>query len=288
MVMQYAGQNRSIPTAHAPETDSAAECELDPGWEVVRGDGPVLATALHQGHGMRDELRPYLAVSGDERRRDEDPITGYWASAGDNIFRSNRSRFEVDLNRPRVLALSTDPKHTWGRKIWRAQPPRAVVDTALRQHDAFYAFMDQWIDELIATHGAVLILDIHSYNHRREGPQSGAAPLANNPDLDIGATTVDKHRFGTVVDTLKHSLLSSPVHGRRLDVRTNVRYPDGGHFPEWVYSRFNHWACTITLEFKKFYMDEWHGDVSLPIVDDILRSLETAVHDTKPELAKCS
>ena len=27
-------------------------------WDMVWGEGPVIATAIHDGHGIRDSLRP--------------------------------------------------------------------------------------------------------------------------------------------------------------------------------------------------------------------------------------
>jgi hypothetical protein len=34
-------------------------------WDMVARDGPVIATAIHDGHAMRDSLQPYLAIDAD-------------------------------------------------------------------------------------------------------------------------------------------------------------------------------------------------------------------------------
>ena len=52
-------------------------------WDLIIGDGPVVATAIHDGHQIRDSLLPHLAISEDERRREEDPMTGLLTSVGD-------------------------------------------------------------------------------------------------------------------------------------------------------------------------------------------------------------
>src|SRR5690606_42033941 len=85
-----------------------------PEWDIVVGHGPVIATAVHDGHRMRPALVPYLAVDEEERRRDEDPMTGVLAEVGDVRIRVRASRFEVDLNRPRSLALSSHPEDNCG------------------------------------------------------------------------------------------------------------------------------------------------------------------------------
>jgi len=256
-------------------------------WDVHRGSGPVLATAVHDGHAMRDELRPYLFASDGELRREEDPLTGIWASAGDGMFRTHRSRFEVDLNRSREEAFATRPEQTWGMRVWREAPPGAMIERSLEQHDAFYALMREWVEQLIADHGVALVLDIHSYNHRRQGPYAADMAPADNPDIDLGLTTLDAGRFGRVAERLTERLAAGPAQGRTLDVRGNVRYPDGGHFPEWVFATYGQDVCTITLEYKKFYMDEWTGHAYLPVVEDLRRGLFEAVHAAREELASC-
>lgn len=256
-------------------------------WFIHQGEGPVMTTAVHAGHEIRPELHPYLAADDGERRREEDPLTDVLASLGDNVFSCYTSRFEVDLNRARHKACATDPKDTWGMKIWKSAPPPAMTQSSLEQHDEFYCMMDQWLKHLISRHGKVLLLDLHSYNHRRDGPDGPIAPVQDNPEIDLGLTTRDPQRFGQLSDKFSQVLSDTPCQGRRLDVRANVRYPDGGHWPEWVYANFGHQVCTITLEYKKFYMDEWKGEVSLPVVEDLRLGLSRAVQAAREELLKC-
>lgn len=256
-------------------------------WLIQRRGGPVIATAIHAGHDLRAELMPYICADDGDRRRDEDPMTGQWATVGDDVFCCYNSRFEVDLNRARSKAFSTDPKDTWGERIWRERPDDALVERSLRQHDAFYALMSPWIESLIRRHRRVLLLDIHSYNHRRGGAASEPADPKNNPDIDLGVTTLDRARFGTVAERLQQELARGSHEGRPIDVRCNVRYPDGGHFPEWVFANYGDEVCTITLEYKKIYMDEWSGAVWLPTVDALHQGLRRATEVARAELKQC-
>lgn len=246
-----------------------------------------MTTAVHAGHQIRDELQPFLAATEDQLRMEEDPLTDVWAALGDSIFSCYNSRFEVDLNRPRDRALATDPKDTWGLRVWRERPPGEAIERSLEQHDAFYVMMREWIEQLIANNGKVLLLDIHSYNHRRAGRYAPPAPGEQNPDIDLGLTTLDNARFGALASTFAEALACESCQGTKLDVRGNVRYPDGGHWPEWVYANYGDDVCTITLEYKKFYMDEWTGHCFMPVLEDLRIGLANAIRAARRELAAC-
>ncbi|MBB1088022.1 N-formylglutamate amidohydrolase [Lysobacter sp. SG-8] len=255
----------------------------DEDWDLVLGDGPVIATAIHDGHAMRTALLPHLAVDDAGRRREEDPLTGALVAAGDVRLRVRASRFQVDLNRPRALALSTDPADTWGLRVWKGALPEAEVATSLAAHDRFYAMFRELVDTLLQRFPALLVLDIHSYNHRRDGAGDPPAPEAGNPDIDVGATTLDRARWGHVAKTLAAGLRAHRAGGRELDVRENVRYDGGGHFPEWLHATWPERVCAISLEYKKVYMDEWTGSADIAVLDDLRRGLEAAVASVRGE-----
>src|SRR5690606_5618189 len=52
-------------------------------WNIAVADGPVIATAIHDGHGIRPSLGPLLSLSDAARFREEDPLTGILTTAGD-------------------------------------------------------------------------------------------------------------------------------------------------------------------------------------------------------------
>lgn len=258
-----------------------------PNWFIRRGIGPVMTTAVHAGHVIRDELKPFLNPDAGIYRREEDPLTDIWASLGDQVFWPYNSRFEVDLNRPRERALSARAEDTWGLPIWKKPPPADAIERSLVQHDEFYELMTRWLQALINTHGKVLLIDIHSYNHRRHGRDEAPSSAQDNPDIDLGFTTFDHARFGDLAARFQGALASHKTGGKFFDVRENVRYPDGGHWPEWVYARFPEHICTITVEYKKMYMDEWTGTADLNRVEDIRAGLANAIGVAREALAKC-
>lgn len=256
-------------------------------WDIALGHGPVIATAIHDGHTMRESLLPHLATSDSERRREEDPLTGLLTAVGDVRIRVDASRFQVDLNRPRDKAISTDPADTWDLQVWRGELPAAELEQSLADYDAFYAMAGELIERLIERWGSVLLIDIHSYNHRRDGADAAPAPQQDNPDIELGVTTLDPDRWGHVAKRFARVLRGTPAGGRDLDVRENVRFPTGGHFPEWVYATWGDRVCTISPEYKKLYMDEWTGQADIAMLEDFRRGLHNAVQAVRGEFIQC-
>ncbi len=257
---------------------------IDRRWEVRRGSGPVLATAVHAGHELRPEVDALTALSDDERRLEEDPMTEVLASVGDHLFVTHASRFEVDLNRPTDEAVYRVPDDAWGLDLWTSGTlPEAIVRESLRSHASFYEMMGGWLEELIQRHGHVLLLDVHSFNEREATPTDDA-DLAEFPDIDLGVTTADDDRFGPVIDSLRAGLRTIELTERSIDVRDNVRFPDGGNWPEWVFAEYGDSVCTITLEYKKAFMDEATGRVDLAHLERLRAGLAGAVESARTAL----
>jgi len=248
-------------------------------WNAVLGGGPVLATSIHAGHNIRLELQPWLEIGETERLREEDPMTDYFLTTANNNIRANRSRFECDLNRPRAGCISANPEDTWGLKIWADDLPAEQMDNSRQLHDAFYEMVRYQCDDLIAQHGRILVIDLHSYNHRRNGPQGEIEPRPENPDIDIGATTLNKAVYGDLLTRMTKKLRSVPLLGNTPDVRENKRFPDGGNFPEWLAEIYGDRACVMTLEYKKIFMDEWGDTANILALQHLRSGLLAAVED---------
>jgi N-formylglutamate amidohydrolase len=222
--------------------------------EAARG---VIATAIHAGHSLRPEIGAQMTLDDAIRLREEDPLTDRIAGAVPVHVVVHRSRFEVDLNRERSASVYRRPDDAWGLEVCAGTLPEDVVERSRAEHDAFYATMRKLLDA-VAARGPFVVLDVHSYNHRRAGPDEPPAPREENPEVNIGTGTVDRTRFGALVDGLAAGLGDAWVAGHRLDVRENVRFR-GGFFSRWVNERYSGRACALAIEFKKTFMDEWTG-----------------------------
>ena len=259
-----------------------------PAWNAIVSGGPVTATAIHAGHVIRSDLAAHLAIGDEDRRREEDPLTDYFLSLADNLVRVNRSRFECDMNRSRDKAISNDPEDTWGLTIWRDDLPEQLQEASRKLHDRFYAAMRQMFDTLLEKHERIVVFDLHSYNHRRDGADAPAAPTQDNPDIDIGATTLDKGVYGKLLTAVADELRNTSIDGQKLVVDENVRYPDGGNFPEWLCEIYGKRACVITLEYKKIFMDEWTGTLDIGAAQELRSGMMAAMQAARRELARIS
>ena len=89
---------------------------------IETNNSPLVAVAIHNGHSVRGELVDLFALTDADMLREEDPFTGNWTSVAKNRIIVNRSRFEVDINRPRDKAVYITPEDAWGLHIWKNIP----------------------------------------------------------------------------------------------------------------------------------------------------------------------
>ena len=254
-----------------------------PWWTLQRSDDRVVATAIHDGHGLRPGIAEAMALDAAARLREEDPYTGQAAAAAPTHVIAGRSRFEVDLNRGEDAAFYRTPEQCWGLAPWRTPPTPELVEGSLRLHRAFYAMMGQLLDDVRDAHGAYVLLDIHSYNHRRDGPGAPPTPQADAPDVNIGTFSMPRARWAHVLDPLIEAMRGFDFNGRRLDVRENVAFQGRGALTRFVHERHPRHGCAVALEFKKFFMDEWSGEPD-PAALAAMRGFVAHVADTARSL----
>ena len=236
------------------------ECGEDRAWWTARrGASPVIGTAIHDGHAVRRNLLMKMALDDDERLREEDPFTAETIGGLDNRIVFHRSRFEIDLNRARDAALYLRPEQAWGLKIWRDQPSDSDIAESLSLHDAYYEMLAGYLSGVTAQHGRFVVLDIHSYNHRRAGPSAPPSEKSAAPDINIGTFSMDRTRWAPVVDAFIDFAAGFDFLGRRLDVRENIAFQGRGEQTRFIHERFAGNGCAIAVEFKKIFMDEWTG-----------------------------
>ncbi len=245
-----------------------------PLWQIQEGASiPILATAIHDGHAIRDSLHDYLHITPEERYREEDPHTGTWAKAADSWIVVNRSRFEVDLNRSPEKAVYRTRKDAWGLKVWSTDLPDDELATSLAIYDDFHTQANALITRLIHRFGRIVVLDIHSYCHRRDGPYAPPAPQNETPDVNIGTSNMDRTYWAPVVEGFRDAFSELKVNGNLLYVDENVRFL-GGHFARWIHDNFPKRACVLSIELKKIFMDEWTGEADYEMIDALGQALQ--------------
>jgi N-formylglutamate amidohydrolase len=227
-----------------------------------------------------------MVLGEDDRLREEDPYTGSWTSLARTRAVVLHSRFEIDLNRPRETSIYRRPEDAWGLKVWREEPTDGIVRRSLESYDSFYAMVERIQSRLAARFGKFVVFDLHSYNHRRAGPTGPPADLAANPEVNLGTGTMrDRAQWEPLIERFVADLSAADFLGRQLDVRENVRFR-GGNLGRWTHETFPEAGCVLSVEFKKFFMDEWTGELDTDQHAAIGRALAGTVPGVLEELGR--
>ncbi len=94
---------------------------------------------------------------------------------------------------------------------------------------------------------------------------------------------MDRQRWEPIVERFLTDLRAFDFLGRRLDVRENVKF-FGGEFAKWIHGRFPSSVCVLSIEFKKFFMDEWSGELDPIQSDAISQAVASTVAGVLEEL----
>jgi N-formylglutamate deformylase len=237
---------------------------------------PLLATAIHDGHDIREGIGNDLNIDEYDRLREEDPCTGFFTDVSESRIVVNTSRFEVDVNRPRDAAVYRTPEQAWGLNVWKDDVPVSVWEYSLGEYDFFYSRLQRILNRITGYWGYVIVYDIHSYNYRRKGKDEEEDNPAENPDINIGTGSMDRQLWGHVVESFMSSLDSSGYTEKKLHVAENIRFR-GGHLAQWIHSNYPGKSCVLSIEFKKFFMDEWTGAVDIKMINGLKNALKATI-----------
>ena len=117
-----------------------------------------MATAIHDGHDVRPEVARHLALDEAVRLREEDPFTREWTAVIPTRIVGLRSRFEVDLNRPREMAVYRTSEDAWGLTVWRDNLPDGLFERSLAEYDSFYREMRYHLKRIEQDYGRFVAL----------------------------------------------------------------------------------------------------------------------------------
>jgi len=237
---------------------------------------PYICTAIHNGHAVRAGLLTKIALSEEERLREEDPATGDFIASLPIRLIANDSRYQYDLNRPQDQCIYDE---AWGKKVWAEPLSETDIRTSLRRHQAFYKVLDALVTRLAGRFGGVVIYDVHSFNYKREGmPKS--TPLFN-----LGTENIPRDRFGTYIDILVEGLRKVDLGSMSGRVAVNEVFYGRGYLLKHVMEKFPN-TLVLPLEVKKVYCDEETGDEFPGIIEAIQVGLKKAIVETSHSFAR--
>ncbi len=255
---------------------------------IHRGKEPILVSAIHSGHGLRPEVEHIIQLDEQQRLREEDPFTDAWICIADNFILPQRSRFEVDLNRPRDHAVYVTPEDAWGLDLWKTPPNDTIIEHSLEEYDVFYQQLGNLLDEMVGKYGKVAVYDLHTYNFRRDGIHAEPMNPQENPEVNVGTGTMDREFWAPVVEAFIKQLRSFDYLDRQLDVRENIKFK-GRQFAQWIHAHYPKDVCVLSIEIKKFFMDEWSGmgdPVAIQAIRQALAGTLSGVKEALFELGK--
>ena len=241
------------------------------------GTSPLIATAIHDAHLLREELKNIMILKEEDQLREEDPFTGDLTDVAQTRLIGLRSRFEVDLNRQRDKAIFINPEDAWGLNIYKTKPSQEMINRSLEEYDIFYNEINQILSDMQKRFGRFVVYDIHSYCYRRNGPDGLEADPKLNPEVNIGTGTMNRELWAPIIDRFISDMRSFNYLDWKLDVRENIKFK-GGFFPKYIHENFPESACVISVEFKKIFMDEWSGK----LFEDKFNLLKSALQHTVP------
>lgn len=240
-----------------------------------RADSPILGTALHYHHDVREDIAGKLALDDAGRYYEEDPETHRFLGLVPHCITPNMSRYEVDLNRPPDTAFYAKPSLAWGQEVWSEPLQQFEKEFTLERWYEAHTMMDCAVEHAIETHGYCIVFDFHSYNYQRKGEtdwRSDGKPVINigtrHLDLDAkGKLLVD----GFVADVKQHTVLGEDC----LVEENGVFY--GGYLNRRLSHLFGPRAITLSVEYKKVYMDERTGRIHQKVLDDLVQQMDDSI-----------
>ncbi|WP_134087817.1 N-formylglutamate amidohydrolase [Olivibacter sp. XZL3] len=233
-------------------------------------NSPVIATAIHDGHHIPPVFRDKMLLLEHERMREEDPYTADMINLPVNKIIAGNSRFVADLNRPKDRCIYRTPDDAWGLTVWATKLTADEEQEINTYYDGFYLKAEALLESVIDRYGCFVVLDIHTYNHRRQDAYT-ASPVEQNPEINIGTANNDP-KWRPLIDAFIGGLSKSVINGHLPDVRENIKFK-GGAFSHWICSRYGSYGCVLSVEFKKTFMDEWTGRVNINHLMDIQQAL---------------
>jgi hypothetical protein len=226
---------------------------------------PKVATAIHDGHRVVDQLAARMNVTDEQRRFEEDPYTGAIAESFDISLKVLDSRYCCDLNRRPEHCIYEE---AWGHRVWKAPLERGEKQALIKRHAAYYRVVDALLKVLIEEFGSAVLYDLHSYNYRR---LEGAPPLFN-----IGSHFIDSSRFGAVVDHLTRELAAVELPGCETRAAVDEVFQGKGYQAEFIRHHHPEVLC-LPLEIKKVFMDERGNNLDQNIFEPLREQLIIAL-----------
>ncbi|MBF0200670.1 MAG: N-formylglutamate amidohydrolase [Desulfamplus sp.] len=234
---------------------------------------PYIATAIHAGSHVPEQMLPLMKMSRARRLFEEDCATDIMIQGLSNTVWGLDSRAVYDLNRSVDLALPLTPDKFWGATVYKKMPHKDLTRQNLQAHDDYYKFMGSCITFMLEKFDRCIVYDIHSYNTIRQLEKG----ISNPPVFNLGTALVDRKKWAHEIDLWLDILGQIPLPDMETTVAENHVFQGLGEHCR----RLTQWDPRILVlptEVAKIYMDEMSGNIFTHIVIALQRGICQAVN----------
>lgn len=238
----------------------------------VDGTRSYIATAIHAGGNVRDDLLDLMNIGEAERYFEEDPETDTMIQEAASQVWGLDSRCEYDLNRPPENAVPLTPQQFWGKKVYQTQPDPSLIGKSMAKYDQFYSFMSGWAEAMLVRFGICLVYDIHAYNISRQLQKGVSSP----PVFNLGTGLVDRQRWAVAIEDWLDRLKAITIPGVMTTAAENRVFQGKGYLNRFL-TNLDPRILVLSTEVAKVYMDEENGRVNQPTLAALRRGLGQAI-----------
>lgn len=259
------------------DTPFVAMSEYDSTTVHYDGSTPIIGTALHYNGRIRRDMWPKLALDRPSRYYEEDPETHKFLGSLMHTLTPNQSRFELDLNRPPDTTIYTKPSLAWGLETWKEPMTQYEREFTLEKWYEFQTMIDAAVEHAVEQFGYAIIFDFHSYNYQRKEYVDWRTD--GKPVINLGTRHLSLDARGTEIkDWFFDRLRQHTVLGEECLVEENgVFY--GGYLNRRLSHLYQHRCITLSVEYKKVYMDERTGIVDEAILGDLVSQMDETIRE---------
>lgn len=241
---------------------------------------PFIGTAIHYAGEVRPDIRDKVKLDRTAAYYEEDPETHRFLSPFLHTLTPNQSRFEFDINRPPDTTIYTKPSLAWGLDVWKTPLNQFEREFSLEKWYEFHTMVDCAVEDAIERFGRAIVFDFHSYNYQRNDYVDWRTD--EKPVINIGTRHLALDADGReLVDWFLGDMKKHTVDGEECLVEENgVFY--GGYLNRRLSHLYGPKVITLSVEYKKVYMDERTGEIH----EDILGDLVAQMNETVGRLAE--
>lgn len=238
---------------------------------------PILGTAPHWSHRIRDDLEPKMVIDPAIRLVDEDPYTERFLGRVPHVILPTQSRYEVDMNRPPDVAIYDTPEMAWGETVYGEDLDLHDRETTMEKWYEFHGFLDAAIQDAIERFGIAVLFDVHSYNYQREERVDWRDH--EDPVINLGTSHLRLDEQGEKIKEAAIDRLEDfTVDGETVSFgESEVFY--GGYINRRLSRFYGPRVVTLSVEFQKIFMDERTGEPHDDVLDELVDRFDDLVDD---------